>query len=727
VIAQVAVTPATPATRGQKSSSLEEEEEYEDEDEYEDESSYEEVVVSAPAVRTVVPPKNKVEMSSFEDSQLSVDRPPRSLQDLREMHDDFNSDSDAIVPQRSERVVVRAEEVYEGEYREDGRLDDFTTSSSGDDEFADEKAVMSADKLLFISLPEPLGSNEEVEDLIDILDHSDPMLRITQSKIRGFRDYLHVVEREEVVMLKEFGEEVGRAAESTPAGIAEQEAHRVRYERRLSELRDRRARFRGLLYDAIQERGAIIQAHLQRHDINFRAKEKLDYWRDRSGLDGWLIGFFVASLIIVVCFVVFLTFPSVAAPTFRVIFPAGAPTYEFDYRITVLSALFVVVGLPFWMAVYKRFQWSALSLNLVLIGWSIEFGLLMHVFFDWAFITGFQQVPLTAKLTTLALYTATSVLISHAVLLGRINFTQGLVMASLQCLCFAIISGFQRFYQVVDNGGAVSVFIFGGLFGLAASFVYGFDGEHHKPGKKNHPRQVGKHYNEELKDHSHPRRISYRSSEFAWLGALLLWVLWPVFNSAFAPGLSQGRVMANTLVALIFSTITAIAVTDLLFGAKFTVRGFINATLSGGVVMGCAASVIVPPWIAALLGIVCGIVSALGEWKLIKGVENRFKVYDTQGIIWVILIPATLAFFVSCIVTAAAEGEVMWLNNYSTLFPSPNQAGYLAASWIIAVVFAVLVGAGTGFLFRYLRPNPRTNQLWTEDSSFHMVGDYAAY
>jgi hypothetical protein len=31
---------------------------------------------------------------------------------------------------------------------------------------------------------------------MDTLDHPDAMLRIVQSKIRGYRDYLHVLERE---------------------------------------------------------------------------------------------------------------------------------------------------------------------------------------------------------------------------------------------------------------------------------------------------------------------------------------------------------------------------------------------------------------------------------------------------------------------------------------------------------------------------------------------------
>lgn len=276
------------------------------------------------------------------------------------------------------------------------------------------------------------------------------------------------------------------------------------FEHKLADLRDRRARFRGLLYDALQERAAVIQSHLAHHEVHYRARAKLDYWIDRSGLDGWLLGFFVASLLVVVCYIVFLTFPSVPAPQFRALLTPLA-AYEFDYRITILTSLFVVVGLSFWMSLYKRFQWSSLGLNLLLVGWSVEFGLLMHVFFDWAFVTGFRQVPLSARLTSLALYSAATVVCAHAVLLGRLNATQAMVMSTAQCICFAVITGFQRYFNVIEPGGAVSVWIFGGVFGLTASVVYALDGEHHKPDKVGHSRQQNKHYNEEFKGEERKR------------------------------------------------------------------------------------------------------------------------------------------------------------------------------------------------------------------------------
>ena len=140
------------------------------------------------------------------------------------------------------------------------------------------------------------------------------------------------------------------------------------------------------------------------------------------------------------------------------------------------------------------------------------------------------------------------------------------------------------------------MFFFFSFFSIP-SFIYALTSDHHKPYKQGHDRRPGKVYNEELKDSAHQRRHSYRQGGFAFLGTLVLWAIWPMFNAALAPSAAQGRVVATTVVALLASTSTAISLSYLLHGAMH-LRSFLNATLAGGAVMGCAHSVVVPPWIA---------------------------------------------------------------------------------------------------------------------------------
>lgn len=634
------------------------------------------------------------------------------------MADDFASDSDAAkVGGGTERFVVKEDVIMDDIYRASTKG---SSVESEDDIEEWKKSLHPTDKLLFMRLPLPLTGAElekGVEDAIDALDFADPMLRIVQAKIRGIRKYLVVVELEECELLRTFQSEVVQA----PSAEVREE-QRSEMDRKIAEIRDRRATLRALEYDAIQERARLIDAHTQRNSINWRAHSQADYVADRNGLDWWMAGFMILSVLVVVGYIVFLTFPTYAQPSTRAVLDPSSP-FEFGFRLTSLVAFFVVVGMSWWMASLKRFAWGSLSLNLLLLSWAIVFGLLMIVFFRWAFITGFQQIPLTPQLGTLAIYAAAAVLCSHAVLLGRINAQQGMVMATLEVILFAILTSFQAHYKVVDNGGGVSVWIYGGCFGLVASVVYAFC--HHKPGKAGHARQPNKRYNVELRDNGVLRTLSYRSSAFAWVGTMLLWVLWPVFNAALAPALGQSRVMATTLTALTASTITATALSHWLH-TGFSLRAMLSSTLSGGVAMSCAHSVIVPPYVAFLLGIASGIVSSIGEAWLVNPLETGFKIYDTQGVTWNLLIPATFGFVVAAITTAAASGGVVWGTAYTALFPSTNQAGYLAASWALALAFALVGGGLSGVILYFMREDHAKKQMFREEMFMH-GDDYGAF
>jgi hypothetical protein len=153
-------------------------------------------------------------------------------------------------------------------------------------------------------------------------------------------------------------------------------------------------------------------------------------------------------------------------------------------------------------------------------------------------------------------------------------------------------------------------------------------------------------------------------------------------------------------------------------------RSLLNATLAGGVAMGCSHSTMVPPWIAALLGIVVSASSALGEWRLVEWCELHLKLYDTQGVLWNLVVPASVGWLVTVIVSAAGTGKLLWGTPFDTLFPSPNHAGYLAASWILALALAMVVGVLSGFILSRMRPKP---QYWTDSTMFATGVDFAEY
>lgn len=165
-------------------------------------------------------------VDSFEDSEQQRTKPRAAVPPSGRMDDDnFDSDTDAVLGAAGfganyERATVRGEELSDMGGRGGGML----SSSMSEEDDGRRLPLMPAARLRFVQLPEPLPpagkrtdnglvtGKVELEDVIDVLDHTDPMLRITQSKIRGYRDYLHVVEREEVNLIRDFTSDVGKFA-----------------------------------------------------------------------------------------------------------------------------------------------------------------------------------------------------------------------------------------------------------------------------------------------------------------------------------------------------------------------------------------------------------------------------------------------------------------------------------------------------------------------------------
>jgi ammonium transporter Rh len=106
---------------------------------------------------------------------------------------------------------------------------------------------------------------------------------------------------------------------------------------------------------------------------------------------------------------------------------------------------------------------------------------------------------------------------------------------------------------------------------------------------------------------------SYNSNMFAFIGTLFLWMYWPSFNfGVFAKTpFAKTQIISNTIISLVGSCL-ATFMTSAFLKSKFTMEHILNATLSGGVVIGAAAGLIINPGGSLLIGFTTGIISTLG-------------------------------------------------------------------------------------------------------------------
>lgn len=88
-------------------------------------------------------------------------------------------------------------------------------------------------------------------------------------------------------------------------------------------------------------------------------------------------------------------------------------------------------------------------------------------------------------------------------------------------------------------------------------------------------------------------------------------MFWPSFNGALASGAQQHRTVINTVLAITGSAMGAACVARIYMG-KLEMEIMLNATLAGGVAVGSSADLLVNPGVALLVGMLGGLLSAVG-------------------------------------------------------------------------------------------------------------------
>jgi ammonium transporter Rh len=152
-----------------------------------------------------------------------------------------------------------------------------------------------------------------------------------------------------------------------------------------------------------------------------------------------------------------------------------------------------------------------------------------------------------------------------------------------EVICYNLINGF-------DVGGSTVIHVFGAYGGLTLSlFLTSVTRPNTKP------------------------LTNYTSNIFAFIGTLFLWMYWPSFNFGIAgvTPFTKTQIISNTILALTGSCLATFMASAFIKN-RFTMEHLLNATLSGGVVIGAAAGIMFNPGGALAIGFLTGIVSTCG-------------------------------------------------------------------------------------------------------------------
>jgi len=405
---------------------------------------------------------------------------------------------------------------------------------------------------------------------------------------------------------------------------------------------------------------------------------------------GWFIIFFIAEMIIILLYGLF-TAPSIeVSPLTADIQNAKSqevvkqyyPAYQ-DIHVMML------VGFGFLYTYLHRFSWSSMSQNFILMVYCIQIGILNNGFFEMIVSQHFDKaILIDIKTLITADFSAAAILISLGGMLGKLNFGQCLVMATLEIIFYSpnLALG-ERYFHAIDLGGSMFIHTFGAYFGIACSIVYHWNNE------------------EVVKDHEH-NRSGYGSNLFGYIGTAFLWLFWPSFNGALATGNAQHRVIVNTVFSLTGSALSVFLITPLLNHGKYKMECLLNATLAGGVAVGAACDVLAAPWAAILIGFIAGTISLLGFEYLSSILQKKIRLYDTAGIHNLHGMPGVFGSIVGIIMAAQSSADLLG-PSLKAIYPemengrTPMQQAQMQASALASsLLFGIVGGIITGFILR---------------------------
>ena len=356
------------------------------------------------------------------------------------------------------------------------------------------------------------------------------------------------------------------------------------------------------------------------------------------------------------------------------------------------------------MTFLKWYGLGAVGFTMVITAIGLQWYVLAESFFDQIYNNpnNWHSVPVTIYALLDALYGVSAVLISFGAVIGKISPSQLIIMTiielALQAFNFKVLM--LGIAQITDLGGTYSDHMFGAYFGLSVAYVLG-------------------------KPTSSPE-FGNTPDIFSLIGTLFLWIYWPSFvaGAAEADSDQQQRAIVNTILALSASTIAAFWGSSYFSKtARYRPVDIQNATLAGGVAIGCVSNLTHSPFGALMVGLSAGLVSTTGYNVIQPTLEEKIKLHDTCGIHNLHAMPSVIGG-ISSIIIAAYSGSDGRSSNSSIYTNVHEQWWRQLVGMILCITFAIVSGIITGKLLKVIRRVDVKDSDFSDDYYWEVADDF---
>ena len=351
------------------------------------------------------------------------------------------------------------------------------------------------------------------------------------------------------------------------------------------------------------------------------------------------------------------------------------------------------------MTFLKLYGLGAVGFTMLVTAMGLQWAVFTESFFNQLYYTTdhWYFVPINIYSLLNALYAVSAVLITFGALIGKISPLQLIVLTVIELACHSfnykvLLTGV---LNVSDMGGTYFDHMFGAYFGLTVAYVLG------KPSS--------------LPEFGNIPDI------FSLIGTLFLWVYWPSFvgGAAVADSEQQQRALVNTILSLSASTVVAFLFSSLFSIDKWKFRpvDIQNATLAGGVAIGCTANLTLSPLGAILIGAAAGFWSAVGYNHLQPFLENHCGLHDSCGIHNLHAMPSVIGALASVAMAGNPKSKDKEIYGIS----ADEQWWHQLVGILLCISFAIVAGFIVGVILQLLAPTQSLSDSVDEEIStdFH--------
>ena len=400
---------------------------------------------------------------------------------------------------------------------------------------------------------------------------------------------------------------------------------------------------------------------------------------------------------------------------------------ENKYKLFQEINIIILLGFGLLRSFLKHHSWTSIALTFIGGVLSFEFGLFTLICWGGIFKKQWQNGKFNYEHLLDSNYCSAANIISLGAFLGKISLTQYLFIILFE----TIFSTFnyvllRQQLRIIDIGGALTVHLFGSVFGAIFSIIL----------------FLTKNERDKIKYSPH-FGSSYNSNILAIFGTLILISYWPSFNTALIENQEYKSLgIINTYLAILGSIVGTFCISSIYNLGKIKIKDILNSCFTGAIIISGCCHIIKHIWVSILLGAICGGLITF----LCNFISDRLKrkgFYDTSDTIYYHGIPSFFGGIVTTIVVRTFEnikenetnkkkklydyiGTIMNSNytDFESQTENINMSNYAAIHFtgiFISITIALVSGFVSGFAIRF--SNCKNLNYFFNDSEFFDIND----